>query len=159
MFIYIEVPKKANMTSLKPGSSHLNGTLHFTIQKAKGLANVDMHGLSNPLVSIEVNGEKLFHTRHIKNNLDPEWIEKFGPQEIDKPVKTITFNVRSKMPIGSRFMASCTITGKEIADKNNIGPDDEVGQWYDLLDKREKKSGKIELAIEYKKYVRTYFIM
>ena len=51
--------------------------LLVSIERAKGLADADLIGLSDPYVVILLNGKEFGRTRVIDNNLNPEWDEVF----------------------------------------------------------------------------------
>lgn len=69
------------------------GTVYLTIVKGIDLMAVDTSGTSDPYCAVKVNGERLFKTHMIRENLNPEWHESFKIHVDDRKFSIITFEI------------------------------------------------------------------
>ena len=124
---------------------HPDGFLEVTIYEASNLPNTDasafsLFGASNdvtdPLVSIYMNGVKLARTRCINNTLNPVWNE-HSTIPLYGDLKDVKINVLDADLIGEENVASVTLKIAEFT-KGEM-----VDGWFDLMNMKEKNCGKI----------------
>ncbi|UZJ51522.1 hypothetical protein CBS101457_000842 [Exobasidium rhododendri] len=85
------------------------GFLAVTVLSAKGLRGADRGGkYSDPYVTLQLNGERVFKSKVVKKTLNPVWDEKLGECEVP-----------------SRVHADCYF---EIFDWDQVGTPDKLGQ-------------------------------
>ena len=93
--------------------------LLVSIEQAKGLADADLIGLSDPYVIVFLNGEEIGRTRVIDNDLNPKWNEVFEiPINDDFSKSWIRFEIYDDDLIGSdEFLGQVNFQGHEVLDR------------------------------------------
>ncbi len=97
----------------------------LTIHSAKGLANADLFGKSDPFVRILWNGVEMGFTTTINDTLDPIWSEEFtlftAPgQKIDCCVLELEVFDRDNHKEGD-FLGSLVVTGPSLKELSKAG--------------------------------------
>merc|ERR1712226_141097 len=114
-------------------SEMLIGRINFHIHRAENLPDRDMFTITDPFVTIEIDGEELFRTQIIEDRLNPVWDE-HGSFNINKEVAEINFIVRDKDHIGSDFVGSVAIPVKDL---------------FELKGTDEEDPGKLKFSVQY----------
>ncbi len=93
----------------------LHGVLHVHIISAEDLPdtdtaffNIDGKDVTDPYVVGKLGRARLFKTRYIPNELNPNWDEKFNVL-VCHSANTLRINVKDKEHVGSKYIASCDI--------------------------------------------------
>ena len=114
------------------------GLVSFHINRAVNLEDKDMISLSDPFVTIEVDGKEMFKTKVIEDKLNPVWDE-YGSFQIAKEPTNVEFLVKDKDHIGSNCLGKVLIPFKDI----------EECQFNDAMkDERDRNMELIEYALK-----------
>ena len=137
-----------------------SGTISFSIWAAKNLPdtdsaffNIGKKDLTDPLVSIEIDGKELFRTNHINNCLNPIWeTDNKYEHQAEGRINEILIRVKDKEMIGS------VSVGAKLFDRDavkGLEKDKKIEGWFQLRanDGRGeylKREARIKLTIQYK---------
>ena len=143
--------------------SKFSGTIIFSIWAAKNLPDTDSaffniadhfgeKDLTDPLVSIEIDGKEKFRTHHINNTLNPIWeTNNKYEYQAEGRINEILIRVKDKELIGS------VNVGAKIFDPDavrGLEKDKKIDGWFELRSNDGKgeylPEAKIKLTIEYK---------
>ena len=139
------------LTITTEAKKHPDGFLEVTIYEASNLPNTDasafsLFGVSNdvtdPLVSVNMDGVNLARTRCIDNSLNPVWDE-HSILPLYGDLKDVIVNVLDDDLIGEENVASAGFKVAEFT-RGEI-----IDGWFDLKNKKGKQCGKIKLAIQH----------
>ena len=97
----------------------LVGRVDFHIHRAEYLTDKDVITISDPFVEIQVDGEEMFRTNVVEDNLNPVWNES-GSFNVNKEVSEIAFLVKDKDKIGSDCLGRVTIPVQDLGGGNRI---------------------------------------
>ena len=104
---------------VKEGSNYEFRLLRFEIFGAKNLLDKDTISKSDPFVTIEVDGNEMFRTKVVDNQLNPVWNEE-GSFQINKDAK-IEFIVRDEDHIGSDFLGKVSTPFQDLNGSQTFG--------------------------------------
>ena len=139
------------LTITTEADKHPDGFLEVTIYEASNLPNTDasvfsLFGASDdvtdPFVSINIDGVILARTRCIDNTLNPVWNER-SIIPLYGDLKDVKINVLDDDLIGEEKVASVTLKIAEFT-KGEM-----VDGWFDLINKKRNNCGKIKVAIQH----------
>ena len=97
----------------------LVGRVDFHIHRAEFLIDMDIITISDPFVEIQIDGEEMFRTNVVEDNLNPVWNES-GSFNVNKEVSEIAFLVKDKDKIGSDCLGRVTIPVQDLGGGNKI---------------------------------------
>ena len=97
----------------------LIGKIDFYIHRAEYLTDKDVITISDPFVSIQIDGEEMFRTNVVEDNLNPVWNES-GSFNINKEVSEIAFLVKDKDRIGADCLGRVPIPVQDLGGGNKI---------------------------------------
>ena len=97
----------------------LIGKIDFYIHRAEYLTDKDVITISDPFVSIQIDGEEMFRTNVVEDNLNPVWNES-GSFNINKEVSEIAFLVKDKDWIGADCLGRVPIPVQGLGGGNKI---------------------------------------
>ena len=97
----------------------LVGKIDFYIHRAEHLTDKDIITISDPFVEIQIDGEEMFRTNVVEDNLNPVWNES-GCFNVNKEVSEIAFLVKDKDKIGSDCLGRVTIPVQDLGGGNKI---------------------------------------
>ena len=97
----------------------LVGRVDFHIRRAEFLEDKDIITISDPFVEIQIDGEEMFRTNVVEDNLNPVWNES-GSFNVNKEVSEIAFLVKDKDKIGSDCLGRVTIPVQDLGGGNKI---------------------------------------
>ena len=97
----------------------LVGRVDFHIHRAEFLIDMDIITISDPFVEIQIDGEEMFRTNVVEDNLNPVWNES-GSFNVNKEVSEIAFLVKDKDRIGSDCLGRVTIPVQDLGGGNKI---------------------------------------
>ena len=120
----------------------LFGRIDYHIHCAKNLPNMDMFSLTDPFVTVEIDGEELGRTKIIDDQLNPVW-DKHGSFNINQELDEIRFMVYDKDPVGSEFIGSVTVPVQELGGGNKV-----EGLCV-LKGTNQDAPGKLKLSVQY----------
>jgi Ca2+-dependent lipid-binding protein len=114
------------------------GVLRVAIFEGKGIKNVDMTGVSDPMVRILIGGSEAARTRVIDNTLDPKWNEvhhiiiykstmtqvQSGSDEFK--IEVSHSNALSSKPLGNTVSLSLSRWIKLLGVPDSVSPDEGV---------------------------------
>jgi len=135
-----------------------HGTLSFLIKgckklpdKDKAFFNVCKKDLTDPLVAVEIDGDEVFRTPYIKNDLNPEWHSgNTHDHEVNGAIKEILFKIKDKEVIGSVSVGAKCFDGEELQKFANVK---KATGWFDLAVQDGKgehlPEAQIELVMKY----------
>ena len=140
-----------------------SGTISFSIWAAKNLPDTDSaffniadhigeKDLTDPLVSIEIDGKELFRTNHINNCLNPIWeTDNKYEHQAEGRINEILIRVKDKETIGS------VSVGAKLFDRDavkGLEKDTKIEGWFELRANDGKgeylPEAQIKLTIQYK---------
>ena len=104
---------------VKEGLNYEFRLLRYEIFGAKNLLDKDTISKSDPFVTIEVDGNEMFRTKVVDNQLNPVWNEK-GCLNINKDAK-IEFIVRDEDHMGSDFLGKVSTPFKDLNGSQTFG--------------------------------------
>ena len=139
------------LTITTEANKHPDGFLEVTIYEASNLPNTDASAFSlfggsndvtDPLVSVNMDGVNLARTRCIDNTLNPVWDE-HSILPLYGDLKDVVVNVLDDDLIGEESVASA---GFKVAEFTR---GEFIDGWFDLKNKKGKQCGKIKLAIQH----------
>jgi len=118
-------------------SVSFHGTLSFLIKRCKKLPdkdtaffNVCKKDLTDPLVEVEIDGDEVFRTPYIKNDLNPEWhAGNKHYHSVNGAIKEILFKIKDKEKIGSVSVGAKRFAGEELRKFAYLK---EATGWFDL---------------------------
>ncbi|XP_063685050.1 uncharacterized protein LOC134819187 [Bolinopsis microptera] len=118
-----------------------SGLVYLHIHRATGLPAMDTRGKSDPYCKVKFNGEKLFKTPVVYNNLDPVFnhFEDFFVRNIiesDVTLEMMDYDAAS----GNDEMGKVRLNLNDVAPKM-------VDQGFDIITKDGKKSGILYLTV------------
>ena len=97
----------------------LVGRINFHIHRAENLMDKDIIGISDPFVEIQIDGEEMFRTNVVEENLNPVWDES-GSFNVNKEVSEISFLVKDKDKIGANCLGRVSISVQDLGGGNKI---------------------------------------
>lgn len=110
--------KVASDPHLLDMEGHVN-MLVVKVISARGLAKADVVGSSDPMCEVYWQGEKLFQTKTVRNNLNPIWNHEYViPIELDTILESeLRFEVHD-MDVGSKgdFLGCVILNSDDILD-------------------------------------------
>lgn len=116
--------------------------------EARNLTAMDLNGLSDPYVKLQL-GKQKFRTKVVKKTLNPQWGEEFGFRVDDLNDELVLYVLDEDKYFNDDFVGQLKFPVSQIFDTDNkaLGP-----AWYSLKPKNNKKSrnkdcGEIHLAI------------
>ena len=97
----------------------LVGRVDFHIHRAEYLTDKDVITISDPFVEIQIDGEEMFRTNVVQDNLNPVWNES-GSFNVNKEVSEIAFLVKDKDNIGADCLGKVSIPVQDLGGGNKI---------------------------------------
>ena len=134
---------------IKEGLNYEFRLLRYEIFGAKNLLDKDIISKSDPFVTIEVDGNEMFRTKVVDNQLNPVWNEE-GSFQINKDAK-IEFIVRDEDHMGSDFLGKVSTPFQDLKGSKTFGFPTllgkahgfSVGSYFDLEGTNEKNPGEL----------------
>ena len=140
---------------VKEGLNYEFRLLRYEIFGAKNLLDKETITKSDPFVTIEVDGNEMFRTKVVDNQLNPVWNEK-GCLKINKDAK-IEFIVRDEDHMGSDFLGKVSTPFQDLNGSKTFGFPTllgkahgfSVGSYFDLEGTNEKNPGELIMFVQY----------
>ena len=120
----------------------LVGRINFHIHRAENLMDKDIIGISDPFVAIQIDGEEMFRTNVVEENLNPVWDES-GSFNVNKEVSEIAFLVKDKDKIGANCLGRVSIPVQDLGGGNKIE------DLFELDDSTGEDPAKLKFSIQY----------
>ena len=143
--------------------ANFSGTIIFSIWAAKNLPDTDSaffniadhigeKDLTDPLVSVEIDGKEKFRTSHINNTLNPIWeSDNKYEYQAEGRINEILIKIKDKEIIGSVSVGAKLFGSDDI---KALEKDKTIEGWFDLRTKDGKgeylPEAQIKLTIKYK---------
>jgi Ca2+-dependent lipid-binding protein len=123
------------------------GFLTVWALSAKGLRGADRGGkYSDPYVTLQLNGERVFKSKVVKKTLNPTWDEKLGECEVTSRVHAkCIFEVFDWDQVGTPDKL-----GQAIVDLNELEPFESTEKTYGLTGKGALEGGTITLRMVFR---------
>ena len=140
-----------SLTITTEAKDHPDGFLEVFIYEAENLPNTDASILNlfgsktdvtDPIASIDMGGINLAKTRCIDNDLNPVWNE-HSVLPLYGNLNDVVINVLDDDLVGTDEVASVTFKIEQFTRG------DKIDGWFDLINKKGKKCGKIRVAIQH----------